>query len=83
MFSECTTHYTDPTPSVSAYNVSNWNVHSCSLSAVFHGCRASTFNIAFATEVSTAAVLQLFSMFLTSMSSVYVSLSYSNQGVYG
>ena len=75
MLSECTTHYTDPTRSVSAGNVCNWNVYSCSLSAVFHECRASTFNIAFATEVSTAAVLQLFPMFSTSMSSVYVSLS--------
>ena len=56
MFSECTTHYTDPTRSV------------------------STFSVVFVTEVSTAAVLQLFS---TSTSSVYVSLSLSNQGVYG
>ena len=36
---------------------------------------ASTFDIVFATEVSTAAVLQLFSMFSTSTSSIYVSLS--------
>ena len=74
MFSECTTHYTNPTRSVPAFNVYTWNIHSCSLPVVFNVCRASMFDIAFATEVSTAAVLQLFSMFSTSMSSVYVSL---------
>ena len=36
MFSECTTHYADPKRSVSVCNVYNWNVYSCSLSAVFH-----------------------------------------------
>ena len=61
MFSECTTHYTDPARSVSACNVYNWNVYSCSFSAVFHECRVSMFAIAFATEVSTAAVFQLIS----------------------
>ena len=75
MFSECTTHYTDPKRSVLAFNVYIWNIHSCSLPAVFNVCRVSTFDIAFATEVSTAAVLQLFSMFSTSTGSVYVSLS--------
>ena len=45
------------------------------VSAVFNQCRVSTFDIAFATGVSTAVVLQLVFSVSTSLSSVYVSLS--------
>ena len=45
------------------------------VSAVFNQCRVSTFDIAFATEVSTAVVLQFVFSVSTSLSSVYVSLS--------
>ena len=40
-------------------NVYNWNIHSSSFSAVFNYYNASTFDIVFAAEVSTAAILQL------------------------
>ena len=62
MFSECTTHYTDPTRSVSVCN--GMFVTGMFTAAAFQlfstNVEASTFGIAFATEVSTAAVLQLF-----------------------
>ena len=45
------------------------------VSAVFNQCRVSTFDIVFATEVSTAVVLQRVFSVSTSLSSVYVSLS--------
>ena len=76
MFSECTTHYTDSTRSVFVFTIMFiTGTSTAAVSAVFNQCRVSTFDIAFATEVSMAAVLQLVFSVSTSLSSVYVSLS--------
>ena len=73
MFSECTTRYADSTRSVFVFKIMFiTEISTAAVSAVFNQCRVSTFDIAFATGVSTAVVLQLVS---TSLSSVYVSLS--------
>ena len=76
MFSERTTRYADSTRSVFVFKVMFMTgTSTAAVSAVFNQCRVSTFDIAFATEVSTAAVLQLVFSVSTSLSSVYVSLS--------
>ena len=76
MFSECTTHFVVLTRSVFIFKIiSITGISTAVVSAVFNQCRVSTFDIAFATEVSTAVVLQLVISVPTSLSSVYVSLS--------
>ena len=76
MFSECTTHYGDSTHSVFIFKIiSITGISTAAVSAVFNQCRVSTFDIVFATEVSTAVVPQLVFSVSTSLSSVYVSLS--------
>ena len=76
MFSECTTHYVVLTRSVFVFKIMFiTGISTAAVSAVFNQCRVSTFDIAFATEVSTAVVLQLVFSVSTSLSSVYVSLS--------
>ena len=76
MFSECTTHYVVLTRSVFIFKIiSITGISTAAVSAVFNQCRVSTFDIAFATGVSTAVVLQLVFSVSTSLSSVYVSLS--------
>ena len=76
MFSECTTHYVVLTHSVFVFKIMFiTGISTAAVSAVFNQCRVSTFDIAFATEVSTAVVLQLVFSVSTSLSSVYVSLS--------
>ena len=76
MFSECTTHYVVLTRSVFVFKIMFiTGISIAAVSAVFNQCRVSTFDIAFATEVSTAVVLQLVFSVSTSLSSVYVSLS--------
>ena len=76
MFSECTTHYVVFTRSVFVFKIMFMTGTSTAVvSAVFNQCRVSTFDIAFATEVSTAVVLKLVFSVSTSLSSVYVPLS--------
>ena len=76
MFSECTTHYVVLTRSVFTFKIMFiTGISSAAVSVVFNECRVSMFDIAFATEVSTAVVLQLVFSVSTSLSSVYVSLS--------
>ena len=76
MFSECTTHYVVLTRSVFVFKIMFiTGISTAAVSAVFNQCRVSTFDIAFATEVSTAVVLQLVFSVSTSLSSVYVSPS--------
>ena len=76
MFSECTTHYADSTQSVFVFKIMFITGTSTAAgSAAFNQCRVSTFDIAFATGVSMAVVLQLVFSVSTSLSSVYVSLS--------
>ena len=76
MSSECTTHYADSTRSVFIFKIMFiTRTSTAAVSAVFNQCRVSTFDIAFAIEVSTAVVLQLVFSVSTSLSSVYVSLS--------
>ena len=76
MFNECTTHYVDSTRSVFVFKIMFiTGTSTAAISAVFNQCRVSTFDIAFATGVSMAVVLQLVFSVSTSLSSVYVSLS--------
>ena len=76
MISEYTTRHADPTRSVFISKIMFiTGISTAAVSTVFNQCRVSTFDIAFATEVSTAAVLQLVFSVSTSLSSVYVSLS--------
>ena len=76
MFSECTTHYAVLTHSVFTSKIMFiTGISTAAVSVVFNQCRVSTFNIAFATEVSTAVVLQLVFSVSASLSSVFVSLS--------
>ena len=76
MFSECTTHYVVLTCSVFVFKIMFLvGTSTAAVSAVFNQRRVSMFDIAFATEVSTAVVLQLVFSVPTSLSSVYVSLS--------
>ena len=76
MFSECTTHYVVLMRSVFVFKIMFiTRISTAAVSAVFNQCRVSTFDIAFATEVSTAVVLQLVFSVSTSLSSVYISLS--------
>ena len=76
MYSECTTHYVVLTRSVFVFKIMFLvGTSTAAVSAVFNQCRVSTFDIAFATEVSMAVVLELVFSVPTSLSSVYVSLS--------
>ena len=76
MFSVCTTRYADSTRSVLVFKIMFiTGLSTAAVSAVLNQCRVSTFDIAFATEVSTAVVLQLVLSVSTSLSSVYISLS--------
>ena len=76
MFSEYTTHYVVLTRSVFTFKIMFiTGISTAAVSVVFNQCRVSTFDIAFATEVSTAVALQLVFSVSTSLSSVYVSLS--------
>ena len=76
MFSECTTHYINFTQSVFIFKIMFiTEASTAAVPAVANQCRVSMFDIAFATGVSTAAVLQLVFSVSTSLSSVYVSLS--------
>ena len=76
MFSECTTHYVVSTRLVFVFKIMFiTGTPTAAVSAVFNQGRVSTFDIVFATGVSTAVVLQLVFSVSTSLSSVYVSLS--------
>ena len=76
MFSECTTCYADSTRSVFVFKIMFiTGTSTAAVSAVFNQSRVSTFDVAFATEMSTAIVLQFVFNVSTSLSSVYVSLS--------
>ena len=76
MFSECTTRYADSTRSVFIFKIMFiTGTSTAAISAVFNQCRVSTFDIAFATGVSMAVVLQLVFSIFASLSSVYVPLS--------
>ena len=76
MSSECTTHYVNFTQSVFIFKIMFISgTSTAAVSAVVNQCRVSTFDIAFATGVAPAAVLQLVFSVSTSLSSVYVSLS--------
>ena len=76
MFSERTIPYADSTRSVFVFKIMFiTGISTAAVSGVFNQCRVSMFDIAFATEVSTAVVLELVFSVSTSLSSVYVSLS--------